>query len=850
MTASGGNLTYSLTGSTASFLGPINVSTGATLTMNGGTVNFGNAITAVTDTFTGALVLSTTNTSDRFNFNSLTPASPPSGSAFTGTIDVATTNVLITNSGSTNGATIAANIVLNSTSNGTNPGTFTTYLAGTSAGFGTTINGTISGNGNVDISNTPQGAGGGGTLTLGGMNTYLGSTSIDLSGNNTGTGGSVVLVNLPTVNGGNPYSVFPNTPLIFGTNGGSGLLNLNGTSINVASLSNSGSSSSDFITNNGSANSTITLSGTVSPSNKFGGTIEDGSKTIAVVFGAGNTATDTFSGINNYSGGTTINGGTLAIKQDSSLGGATGSLAINAGTLQLVSGSTAFSSSRPITLGSASSTIDVNGVSWTLANVTNSLTGIGSLNLNSTAGGGALILSTAANYAGSTVVNGGTLQVNAALSSTTYTIDGGTMTLGASNVVNPSTVVNISSGTLNFGGTNQTLSNITVSGGTVNYGTGTVTVTDPEWDAGSTNTSSNQLLSLDSLLVKGGTNTITGTNTGGAATVTVGSATGTLEFGGTGSPNITINSDNTTAGKLVLAGNVVVDSSVVQASITSAPASPSPPGGSNPGQVDLNGAVRSFTVNNTGAGTGLAVSAQIIDSVGGGGLTANGPGILNLSGENTYGGTTTVSSGTLLVTNAPGGSATGTSTVNVNGSAVLGGSGTISGAVSLGSLSGGTIDPSAGGSPTILTLGSLTLHGSSHFDISITSGATTNPSVGSNYDSVYVTGAAGATLNNANLVLNDLTYTSVKGQSFDILHLTGGGTISGIFDYNNVPLTNNSVFSGGGNLFQITYFPTNAPTDVILTAVPEPGTIVLFVLGSLGLWGMARRRRAARQSVV
>ncbi|MBN1759354.1 MAG: DUF2341 domain-containing protein [Chitinispirillaceae bacterium] len=93
------------------------------------------------------------------------------------------------------------------------------------------------------------------------------------------------------------------------------------------------------------------------------------------------------------------------------------------------------------------------------------------------------------------------------------------------------------------------------------------------------------------------------------------------------------------------------------------------------------------------------------------GLSKYGSGTLLLSGSNTYTGATNVAAGTLTVN----GTIASTGTVTVASGATLGGDGGIAGAVTAG---GATIVP-GNSSAGKLSLGALTLNGSSHIDIEL-----------------------------------------------------------------------------------------------------------------------------------
>lgn len=153
---------------------------------------------------------------------------------------------------------------------------------------------------------------------------------------------------------------------------------------------------------------------------------------------------------NTYSGGTSINEGTLAISADNALGAATGGLIFNGGTLEM---DAAFdlSSTRAVTLGVQGGTIDTQGFSTTLESV---IDGPGGL---TKAGGGTLRLTGESSYAGVTHVAAGTLSA------------------GAENVLSKASSFSVdSAATLALNNFSQTISGLK-NAGVVSLGTSTGT---------------------------------------------------------------------------------------------------------------------------------------------------------------------------------------------------------------------------------------------------------------------------------------------------------------------------------------------------------------------------------------
>ena len=237
-----------------------------------------------------------------------------------------------------------------------------------------TIPGVISGNGTASITKN-----GSGTLTLTGTNTHTATTNINAG---------KMIISADTGLGAAPGSAT------------AGHLTLNGGTLETTA---------DFTLNSnrgvalGASNGIIDVnSGTTLT---YGG-IMAGSGTLTKV----DTGTLTLSGVNTYSGSSTINGGTISISTDTGLGAAPGSataghLTLNGGTLHSSADFT-LNSNRGIALGTSHGTINVDG-STTLA-----YGGIiaGSNNLTKT-GSGTLTLSGTNTLTGSTTISTGTLQL-------------------------------------------------------------------------------------------------------------------------------------------------------------------------------------------------------------------------------------------------------------------------------------------------------------------------------------------------------------------------------------------------------------------------------------------------------
>ncbi|CAM4360189.1 autotransporter-associated beta strand repeat-containing protein [Bordetella muralis] len=156
--------------------------------------------------------------------------------------------------------------------------------------------------------------------------------------------------------------------------------------------------------------------------------------------------TATLTGANTYTGGTAINVGTLSVTADYNLGAASGGLTFDRGTLLNTAG---FTTARDVTLSAGGGTFNTAAA---LVH-TGSLSGSGPL---TKAGAGVLTLAGNNDYSGDTQVQAGTLMVNSTLGGTATVASGGSLggvgtVLGAVTINSNGTLLGHQGQVLTFG---------------------------------------------------------------------------------------------------------------------------------------------------------------------------------------------------------------------------------------------------------------------------------------------------------------------------------------------------------------------------------------------------------------
>lgn len=489
---------------------------------------------------------------------------------------------------------------------------------------------------------------GSGTITLGGTNTFTGGVTIN--------GGVLQLANAGALNSGTPNS------LVFGANAPVGTkLQLNGNSVSLASLATNAAAGTVIVENANASAATLSIN--QATNTIFAGVIQNGTGGGALSLTKSGVGILTLSGVNTYTGNTTISAGTLQAGVATAIpsgmgtgnvvliGGATaGILDINGFDLSIngLSGTTGavlgkvvnnrVGTTKTVTIGSGDASTTFAGL------ITNNTGTGGTLNLTKT-GTGTLTLSNANTYTGITGIKNGVVLIGVANALPTATVltlgDGSTNSSGVlklnglaqtlagltnvgsgigNSVVNGnatpvSLTLNLTAnssfgGTLGGAGTNENNFNL------VKSGTGTLTLSGVNTYIGTTNINQGTLSASNLANALGG----------GPSAIVLGDATNTGLLSYTGTSN------SFTRGFTVSAGGGEIDSTAVGQTLTIAT-----------GNVATSGA---FTIGGTG---NTLISSNV---TGTGSLNKTGAGNLTLSGANTYGGVggaTNIRNGTVIL---------------------------------------------------------------------------------------------------------------------------------------------------------------------------------------------------------
>lgn len=422
----------------------------------------------------------------------------------------------------------------------------------------------------------------------------------------------------------------------------------------------------------------------------------------------------------------------------------------------------------------------------------------------------------------------------------TFTQTGGTNTIAGSLLIGNAAGIN---GTYSLNGGTLVLQGLGIGSGTAtfNFGGGTL-------QAGA-----DFATSLPLKLT--GTNGPAQVNTAGHAVTFSGQLTGAGGLKKLGDNALTLSSVNTYSGDTTIGGGSIIlaNANALQGStldygnyggtLSFGSINVATIGGLKGSQdlslANANSAAVTLSVGNNNQST--VYSGQLS---GVGSLKKIGSGVLTLSGNNSYSGTTIVSAGTLKVANTTG-SATGSGTVTVNSGAKLAGSGFIAGQVTIGS--GGTLAP--GNSPGILTVNNQVT-----FQLGSTFNAEVNGlTAGSGYDQLATTGPVALT---GTLSMTFGTFTPTGHDVLYLINNTGTGNTSGAFQYAD----NAKIGTFDGFDWYITYDANNAASPsldggndvaVYCVAVPEPTMAALLFVGGLlcmTVFAWQNRRRCWTQA--
>ena len=562
-------------------------------------------------------------------------------------------------------------------------------------------------------------------------------------------------------------------------------------------------------------------------------------------------------GVNTYSGGTTINAGTVTINTDSSLGATTGAVSLNGGTLE-AGASIASDAARGLSVGTGGGTIkstsflNWNGVVSGSGAITK--TGANTLsfnNVNNTHSGGISVSEGTIRFRGGdgsfgAAGNGVTLasattfliqDTMTAGSGRTLTLSSGSVNFDIRNAVNWQGLVAGDGGLIKIGTAALSLSGAnTYSGGTtINAGT---IVINSDGNLGATTgavTFGGGTLEIDSAIQSDAARSaVVGTGGGTIKTDAFLNWNGTVSGSGaltkTGTSTLSLNNVNNTH-----SGGILVNEGVIRFRNGDGSF-----GAAGNGVTFASGTTfLIFDAYTAGSGRTLTLSSGNVAFdirntftwqgaiTGAGGFTKNGASDLILAGTNDYSGNTALSVGRLFVNGSTA------SEITAGSGTTFGGTGSTTGSLTLNS--GSTLAPGHDGIGTFTTSAGIALN-------SATYALEFNSTLGT-FDLMV---AGDVALSDATLTLTDLGSGALApGAIFTIVENTGENSVSGAF----LGLAEGDTLGAGGHNFTISY-TGGTGNDITLTvassAIPEPSTwSAIAGLAALGL-ACSRRRRAAR----
>ena len=482
-------------------------------------------------------------------------------------------------------------------------------------------------------------------------------------------------------------------------------------------------------------------------------TLADNGTTDAAALTKSGDGTLVLGGTNNTAAGNTgintitVGAGTLQVAGDANLG--TGTVTMGGGNLT-VTGATTIDNA--IALSSDATVDNANAVT-----LSGAITGTGGLIKT---GSGKLTLSSAGNaYSGGTTLRGEVeLGTTGTIGSGTITLNGGTLTTTAAiQTLTNAIAIGSSNGTVKTANALTLSGTVSGSGALTKDGAGTVTLSGANTYTGTTTVSAGTLtLNGGSAIADAGAVTVnsgatltlsagetigsltgSGSVTLGANTLTVALSSGSATFSGaiggtggltkTGTGTLTLSGTNTYSGATTVSGGGLTVSSGSAISNSSAVAvdsgatltlSANETIGSLAGAGSV--ALGSYTLSTGASGASTTFSGVLSGS---GNLAKGGSGTLTLSGANTYTGTTSISGGTLSVTDATN-IGSGTLTIDLGTLAITGTGASFANAITAGT-GGATISVSntatltgvVGGSGALTKTGtgSLTLSGTNTY---------------------------------------------------------------------------------------------------------------------------------------